>query len=183
MRKFATKKRNSILGVLVGRLVYTVIWPTWCFAWCIWCFSWRTWCFDWRTWCFGWRISLLKFEISYLVFSSQKIRASVYIFFQINFAQSSSFCVLCGKKSASLKKVHHRRLWRLWQISAILQIWTLSHLIMWVTCRSYFYSDGKSFPPFFSRLWRPNFAARRSVAFASILHLRWHSWYYLTGWH
>ena len=100
--------------------------------------------------------------------------------------------VICAKQSTDLKKYttigccgcDKYQLWLFTRlVTQIWQICTLSHLIMWVTCRSYFYSDGKSFPPFFSRLWRPNFAASRSVAFASILHLRWHSWYYLTGWH
>ena len=152
-------------------------------------FVWRTWYIaniGRRNWCLcNWDIVLVTFRIWVGlsdVFITKDVQIYVYILW-INFAESSLYRVLCGKRYTGWKKVHHRRLWRLWQISAILQIWTLSHLIMWVTCRSYFYSDGKSFPPFFSRLWRPNFAASRSVAFASILHLRWHSWYYLTGWH
>ena len=54
-------------------------------------------------------LTYLVFWLAYLVFY---LRICVYIS-QINLPQSSTFRVLCGKKSAGLKKVHHRRLWRL----------------------------------------------------------------------
>ena len=49
-----------------------------------------------------------ELRMEYPVFKKKNVRISVYIL-QINFAESSPFRVLCGKKYAGLKKVRYRR--------------------------------------------------------------------------
>ena len=123
-------------------------WRTRCFGWRTWCFVWHTGCFGWHAlstnsvWLayllFGWRFSLLGTRtwclwhwdgvhemehlvigVVYPVFSSMFVCFFSHIFW-INLSQHSTFHVLCGKRSAGMKKVHHRRLWRLWQIWAMI---------------------------------------------------------------
>ena len=54
-------------------------------------------------------------SIIYILTSITLSDNSVYILWII-FAESSHFCILCGKKYAGLKKGHHRWWWRWWQI-------------------------------------------------------------------
>ena len=114
-------------------------WSIWCFFACLvffaylvffwhsWCFFWHSWCFlayflvylvffgvfgvFWRIWCFALRTCFL-FGVLGVWFGVFGILSSLKMcrFLLINFAESSLYRVLCGKKYTGWKKVHHRRL-------------------------------------------------------------------------
>ena len=75
-----------------------------------------------RNWClWHWDVVFLTFRIRDGL-SNSSITKNVYIWvfnLWINFPKSSPFRVLCGKRYAGLKKVHHPRLWGLWQLSGM----------------------------------------------------------------
>ena len=146
MRKFATKiisRQNSVnqyfvfcLAYFVFCLAYLVFWlKNLVFVWCTWClvyvvfclayiiYFWRTWCIFWRNWClWHWDVVFLTFlnwDGASNIFITKNVQIYVFIPW-INFPKSSSYRVLCGKRYASLKKVHHPRLWGLWQLSGVL---------------------------------------------------------------
>ena len=146
MRKFATKiisRQNSVnqyfvfcLAYFVFCLAYLVFWlENLVFVWCTWClvyvvfclayiiYFWRTWCIFWRNWClWHWDVVFLTFlnwDGASNIFITKNVQIYVFIPW-INFPKSSSYRVLCGKRYASLKKVHHPRLWGLWQLSGML---------------------------------------------------------------
>ena len=99
-----------------------VFWRSWCFFgivgvfWRIWCIFWRIWCFlaylvfFWRIWCFALRTCFL-FGVLGVWFGVFGILSSLKMcrFLLINFAESSLYCVFCGKRYTGWKKVHHRR--------------------------------------------------------------------------
>ena len=145
MRKFATKfisRQNSVnqyfvfcLAYFVFCLAYLVFWlKNLVFVWCTWClvyvvfclayiiYFWRTWCIFWRNWClWHWDVVFLTFlnwDGASNIFITKNVQIYVFIPW-INFPKSSSYRVLCGKRYASLKKVHHPRLWGLWQLSGV----------------------------------------------------------------
>ena len=145
MRKFATKfisRQNSVnqyfvfcLAYFVFCLAYLVFWlENLVFVWCTWClvyvvfclayiiYFWRTWCIFWRNWClWHWDVVFLTFlnwDGASNIFITKNVQIYVFIPW-INFPKSSSYRVLCGKRYASLKKVHHPRLWGLWQLSGV----------------------------------------------------------------
>ena len=88
-------------------------------------YFWRTWCIFWRNWClWHWDVVFLTFlnwDGASNIFITKNVQIYVFIPW-INFPKSSSYRVLCGKRYASLKKVHHPRLWGLWQLSGVIAI-------------------------------------------------------------
>ena len=64
-------------------------------------------------WVISWSLGVLG-----VLFITKNVQIWVFILW-INFPKSSPFRVLCGKRYASLKKVHHPRLWGLWQLSGV----------------------------------------------------------------
>ena len=104
-------------------------WHSWCFFWCSWCFFGVVgvflciWCifgvfgvflvylvFFWRIWCFALRTCLL-FGVLGVWFGVFGILSSLKMgrFLLINFAESSLYCVFCGKRYTGWKKVQYRR--------------------------------------------------------------------------
>ena len=147
MRKFATKfisRQNSVnqyfvfclayfvfcLAYLVFWLAYLVfVWCTWCLVYVVFCLAyiiyfWGTWCIFWRNWClWHWDVVFLTFlnwDGASNIFITKNVQIYVFIPW-INFPKSSSYRVLCGKRYASLQKVHHPRLWELWQLSGVIR--------------------------------------------------------------
>ncbi len=97
----------GVVGVFFG--IVGVFWRIWCIFWRIWCFLaylvffWRIWCFALRT-CFLFGVLGVWFGVFGILSSLKMCR-----FLLINFAESSLYRVLCGKKYTGWKKVHHRR--------------------------------------------------------------------------
>ena len=92
-------------------------------------YFWRTWCIFWRNWClWHWDVVFLTFlnwDGASNIFITKNVQIYVFIPW-INFPKSSSYRVLCGKRYASLKKVHHPRLWGLWQLSGVSATYLIS---------------------------------------------------------
>ena len=84
----------GVFGVFFG--VFGVFWRIWCFFWRIWCFALRT--------CFLFGVLGVWFGVFGILSSLKMCR-----FLLINFAESSLYCVFCGKRYTGWKKVHHRR--------------------------------------------------------------------------
>ena len=95
---------------------------------------WRTLCILRRNWClWHWDVVFLTFRIREgLSNSSITKNVQIWVFnLWINFPKSSPFCFLCRKRYADLKKVHHPRLWGLWQL------WGMAFKCRW--CLFFFY--------------------------------------------
>ena len=102
----------GILSVLVGVLSFCLaylvfVWCTWCLVYVVFCLA--TLCILRHNWCLcHWDVVFLTFRI-WDGLSNISITKNVQIWV-LNIPKCSPYCVLCGKRYAGLKKVHHPRL-------------------------------------------------------------------------
>ena len=90
----------GIVGVFLAYLVYFLAYLVFFGVFGV---FWRIWCFALRT-CFLFGVLGVWFGVFGILSSLKMCR-----FLLINFAESSLYRVLCGKKYTGWKKVHHRR--------------------------------------------------------------------------